>query len=106
MTHPTEGFYWQPFRHVCGCRLEWGAELPHADRLHAIAAQQTLFAFLDAIKNYPCPMHGSATGVPAPPLGEGQRRYLRANDVWYMLCPPNRHLYGDRLADHLAKEER
>jgi hypothetical protein len=101
-SHPVEGIYWQPFRHKCGCYLEWGAELPHADMQHAGLALELLRRFLRTAQRFPCPLHGSATGVPAEPLLPGQRRYMPANGVWYKECPADRQIYGDRLADHLS----
>jgi hypothetical protein len=102
MPLPVEGIFWQPFRHVCGCYMEWGGEVPHADLEHTKAAQRSMFAFLESIKGYPCPMHGSASGDPAPPLAEGEQRIIRASNVYYKMCAPDRHVFADRLSSRLG----
>lgn len=95
--------FWQPFHHKCGCYLEWGTEVPRATEFQGARAQESMFRFLKAIKDYPCPLHGSMTGIPAPPLGPEERRYLDASGVWYKQCPPESYLYADRLRTHLEE---
>lgn len=102
---PATGYmYWQPFRHTCGCYLDWGVDMgtakPHEFVVYL--AQERVTGFLSDIREWPCPMHGSASGDPAPPLAEGTRRYIRDSNAWYRLCSPEDHHWADRLTDAIA----
>lgn len=94
--------YWQEFRHGCGCYLSWGIPVRGTDMATHANAQAQMFQFFDTIKVYPCPLHGSATGVPSAPLKEGERRYMPASNVYYRECPEDRRVYADRVAEHLG----
>lgn len=95
--------YWQPFRHdACGCYLEWGMAVPDTRQATGALAHQQMVEFLRTTAPFPCPLHGSATGVPAAPLRGQEARYMFANDVWYRALPEERRLYADRLADAIA----
>lgn len=85
--------FWLPMKHICGCYLAWGIEVPPyaaADRMHVeMFAGTQIEQFLRTSHAYPCPMHGSASGVPSPPLEPGERRYIPQCNAWYMACPPD-----------------
>lgn len=93
--------FWQEFRHRCGCYLQWGMRVPDASGMTHLMAQERVFQFFESIAPYPCPMHGSATGVPVSPLRSNECRYMPASTAWYRPCPPERRIYGDRVSDHL-----
>lgn len=100
-----QAMFWQPFRHMCGCYLAWGLEVPQeVVRGSAVAflAQERVIGFLRDIKDYPCPMCGSTTGVPSPPLQTGERRYMPGSNAWYRALDDDQEVYADRLAGHLG----
>lgn len=39
--------------------------------------------FLPVAATHPCPLHGSASGVPAPELAPDEVRHLLGSNVWY-----------------------
>ena len=67
--------YWLGLYHpACSCYLDWGVKRRGNWR-------ERLDSFLSVAVGYPCPYHGSATGLPA-----GRERgfiYWRANCVYY-----------------------
>jgi hypothetical protein len=94
--------FWQPFRHGCGCYLEWGTPIQAETDFHVNVARHGLTMFLQGAKNYPCPQHGSSTGVPGPPLKEFVPVYMRACQVWYRACHEDQKVYADRLSESLG----
>jgi hypothetical protein len=77
-TPPTpNALYWLPLEHTCGCIIDWGCD----DRL-----REQLPRFLASAVHFPCPVHGSASGVPNAPLAPGERRYLAQADIFYRLA--------------------
>lgn len=90
--------FWLSLRHRCGCYLDWGTPVRDRSPATRIKAQKELFEFFTRAAPFPCPLHGSATGAPAPALEPGECRYMPANGVWYRACPADRHIYGDRVA--------
>jgi hypothetical protein len=90
----TDGsIVWLPMKHICGCYLSWGCEVPQvpvtdADNWKLFACTQ-IEQFLRTSHAYPCPMHGSASGVPSAPLVYGEKRYIPQCNAWYMACPPD-----------------
>ena len=72
---PPENIYWLPMLHPCSDVIDWGveatpAEITRLDEFLIIAAQ------------FPCPWHGSATGVPSN-AGRPGPNCLLANNIWY-----------------------
>lgn len=94
--------FWQPFRHTCGCYLEWGTPVQDQSDFCVGVAQRGLIMFLQGAKNYPCPQHGSASGVPGPNLKEFVPVYMRAGQVWYRNCHEDQKVHADRLAGELG----
>lgn len=96
------GWYWHPFRHVCGCYLDWGIEITDALSTTLTKAADDLTHFFRIAAPFPCPLCGSATGIPADTLGPDEVRYMPANRVWYQTCGEERKVFADRMADHLS----
>lgn len=88
---PSLGRYWLPFRFACGHRLEWGVDL-------STFGTEQFHAWLTDSSQYACPMCGSATGLPANPLTDGETRLLMANQVWYRACRPELESDADKNA--------
>jgi hypothetical protein len=74
--------YWLPLEHSCGCLIDWGYD----DRFREELAQRML-----VLAAYPCPMHGSATGVPAPSLGKDEERELLWNEGLFYRAAREEH---------------
>lgn len=99
---PLGETYAQPFTHVCGCRLSWSsARYINAPAAHVIAR---LHGWLRGVSHLPCPMHGSVTGDPSPPLAPGARRVMAGDEVSYMLCPEDRYEAADHMGELLRSE--
>lgn len=96
--------FWLPMKHICGCYLSWGYEFPTtptgSDAHHwSLFASTQIESFLRSSHAYPCPMHGSASGDPSPPLQEGERRYIASCNAWYTTCPPDRYAAAEERAE-------
>jgi len=85
---PLASRYWLPLEHPCGCVIDWGVDSSIADQLAS--------GFLPAAAPYPCPMHGSTTGVKEPPLAANEERYLVASGVWYRAAAEDQRINGER----------
>lgn len=99
--------FWLPMKHICGCYLAWGCETgpysPQQRRMVALHAGATIEQFLRRAHAYPCPMHGSASGNPAPPLSPGEQRYIPGSNAWYMTCPPDEYEAAERRGHEIMR---
>jgi hypothetical protein len=77
MFSPPEKMFWLPLAHPCGCFIDLGV---------AALESQRLPAFLSAAVDYPCPWHGSASGLPSD-AGKDGVAHLASADVWYRVAP-------------------
>lgn len=105
-TAENEGtVFFLPMKHICGCYLSWGIAVPpydEKDRGHWVMFAGTqIEQFLRANHAYPCPMHGSASGVPSAPLMMGETRYVRQSNAWYMACPPDDYDKAEERAEQI-----
>lgn len=72
--------FWLPLEHPCGCKLDWGVDRRKASELPV---------FLHSAAPYPCPMHGSMTGIREPALEAEEIRFIVQNGVYYRLAAPD-----------------
>jgi hypothetical protein len=69
-----DSMFWLALEHSCGCAIDWGCDDRH---------REELIRFLPVAAPLPCPVHGSNSGIPAPPLGDGEIRLLTAIGLFY-----------------------
>lgn len=92
-----------PFTHACGCRLAWSCKHDPSESKESVAVR--LEMWLRTIAHMPCPMHGSASGVPEPPLMPGVVKIMAQQDgnVAYTLCPEDRYAFADGEGERLRR---
>lgn len=83
---PARPMAWTPVKFQCGHYLAMGEQAKPGDVDGTPGS--VMHDFLGVASWTDCPMCGSGTGQPSPPLKPGERRYLVHNDLYYREMPP------------------